>query len=539
LLDQNFRVALGETLALAVFIPVFAAAWKIMRGEGGRAPWVLGGGMATLLLVHTLSAVMAILGICLIVGVSVLGGERLPSLSRLGLKRWCNNLRSLALVGLMTGGVTAAWWIPVALEQQHTSVGVLSKPGRAISPYAATSDEVLRRQLWTRYDVRRPLSRLWAMEVAEASAPSASTRAAIATEKERRRGMPMYFGWGLILLLLLGLLLPSGDFSARAQPGAEPQQPVSRRPLALVGTVLLVLAIWPAAVLLDGLPLFGRIMFPWRLMAPATALAALVGGLAWGALSTRFLSGLAARHGLESRLLLLSLLALLAVDAAPFLGAAERYPSVPSSGLFVFDGERVVEAELPRDRFLRIEDAPLPPADYDWKLAKSRWVFSEYMAAPLRHRYGKLSRPPSLEESAYFGAEVRFSGYSARQVKMTPESLVQVRAVGEDWQSVPPADWDLKPQKLVVRLPPTLGPSEVRFKGAWFPGWRVRTNGGEWMDTEPGEEYLLRGWVPRNTSEVEFRYFFSRPRHRPLSLLLSLLTLCGITAFSWRRRGRA
>jgi hypothetical protein len=492
--------------------------------------------MATLLLVHTLSAVMAILGICLIVVVSVLGGEKSHTLSRLSLKRWCNNLRSLALVGLMTGGVTAAWWVPVALEQQHTSVGVLSKPGRAISPYAATSDEVLRRQLWTRYDVRRPLSRLWAMEVAEARSPSASTRAGIATEKERRRGMPMYFGWGLILLLLIGLLLPAADFSVRAQPVAESQPPVSRRPLALVGVVLLVLAIWPAAILLDGLPLFGRIMFPWRFMAPATALAALVGGLAWGTLSTRFRGDVAARHGLESRLLLLSLLALLAVDAAPFLGAAERYPSVPSSGLFVFDGERAVEAELPRDRFLRIEDAPLPPADYDWKLAKSRWVFSEYMAAPLRNRYGKLSRPPSLEDSAYFGAEARFSGSSARRVDMTPEPLVQIRAVGEDWQSVPPEDWDLKPQSLVVRLPQTQGASEIRFKGAWFPGWRVRTNGGEWMDTQPGQEYLLRAWVPRTTREVEFRYFFSRPLHRPLSLLLSLITLCGVTASFWRTR---
>jgi len=546
LLDQNFRLALGETLAFSLFIPVFAASWQLVLGERKRAPWVLGVGMAMMLLIHVLSAVMAILGIGIILTLGLWRrGERPEGPSSSSRPGAFRTLRALVVIGLVTAGSTAAWWGPVVAEQEHTSVGRLSKPGRAISPYAVTVDEVLRRQLWDGYQVRRSLKKLWTLEAATRAAPSPSKEAAVEREKSLRRGMPMYLGWGLFLLLILGIVSPRGALlRAGGDAGDDPpQEETCARSLAIAGGLLILLSIWPAARLLDGLPLFGRIMFPWRLLAPASALAALAGGVAWRHWASPPMAGaVGPKQGTvgvgRSRLLVGVMLALLAVDAAPFLGAAERYPPAPGPGLFVFGKDRAVEAEVPRDRFLRIEDAPLPPSDYRWQLGKSRWVFSEYMAPPLRQRYGKLSKPPSKELSGYFGAEMRFSRNNASQTPLSAQPVTEVREPGGEWEGVPMENWELLPERISIELPARPGPREVRFKGAWFPGWRVRIDGGEWGDTRPGDEFLLSSQLPAGAQRVEFRYFFSSPWHRPASLAVSLLSLLGIAVFYWARRRR-
>jgi len=493
LMDQNFRLALGETLSFSLFLPVFAAGWKLASGDRGLAPWVLGCGMALLLLTHVLSAVMAVLGLLLILGLAPFSAARPDRRTRL-----CSSIGALLMVAVLTAGATAAWWLPVVVEQEHTSLSRLSRPGRAISPYAATADEVLRRQLWERYGVRRSLRSLWKLEQAHQVAPTDSSKAALEHERMRRRAMPLYFGWGMALLLLMGL-------SIRRDRGGG-------RSLALAGLALLVLSVWPVARLLDGLPLFGRIMFPWRLFAPATALAALAGGLSF-------------RGG---RLGLLALLGLVALDAAPFLGAADRYPAPPSDGFFVWDGDRAVAGDVPRDRFLRIEDAPLPPSDYGGQLAKSRWVFSEYMAAPLRERYGKLSRPPSKAESGYFGAEFRFSRTRATRISLPAEAIAEIRDPGGEWQSLSRSAWTLLPERITLQLPEGNSASDLRFKGAWFPGWEVRVDGGSWGAAGPSEEHLLTVVLPSGAELVEFRYAFWSRWPRSLGLGVSLFFLLGL-----------
>jgi len=316
----------------------------------------------------------------------------------------------------------------------------------------------------------------------------------------------MYFGWGVAALLLMGLITPKERSAGRV--------------LAGVGLVLVLLSIWPFSRVLDGLPIFGRIMFPWRLFAPATALAALSGGLAF-----------------RGRALgVLVLLILLAVDATPFLGAAQRYPAAPASGFFVFGPNGATPAEAPRDRFVRIEGAPLPPSDYGGQLAKSRWVFSEYMAVPLRERYGKLSRPPSKAESGYFGAELRFNRSGATRTPLPAQPIAQFRESGGEWRGLPNSSWDLLPERITLRLPEGANASELRFKGAWFPGWEVRVDGGQWSATSPSEEHLLQVGLPPGAARVEFRYGFWSEWPRPLGLALSIGTLLGLGLGVFRGR---
>jgi hypothetical protein len=522
LLDQNFRLALGETLAFSLFIPVFAAGWKLAQGERGWASWILGAAMSTMLLTHVMSVIMAALGLVLISLLSwrVLATRRQSVLG---------GLRPLVLIGVLSAGATAAWWLPVAVEQEHTSVGRLSRPGRAISPYAVTAGEVLRRQLWVTYGSRRSLRKLWRLEAAHNAEPSDISRAAIESERIKRRGMPMYFGWGMALLLFFGLAARSREQSGedgsataeRLEQSVPPQR--SARRLAIAGSILLLLSIWPLARVLDGMPLFGRIMFPWRLYAPATALVALAGGLA-----VDFWVG-------RRRIALLALLALLAVDAAPFLGAAMRYPPAPAPGFFVFEAEGALASNVPRDRFVRIEDAPLPPSDYQGQLAKSRWVFSEYMGGPLWKRYGRLSSPPSKKESGYFGAEVRYSRTRRRQIPLSAQPVAQIRVAEGEWEGLPLDAWDLLPERITLRIPQDSSATSLRYKGAWFPGWEVRIDGGDWRGTEPSEEHLLETAFPVGTRLVEFRYAFWQPWDRPLGLGISLATLL-LLGFLWCRR---
>ncbi|MEE2830437.1 MAG: hypothetical protein VX498_14710 [Myxococcota bacterium] len=487
LLDQNFRVALGETIAFAWMTPVFAAGWKLGRGERGAAPWVLGLGLSLLLLTHVLTLIMVIFTLVLLVAAARMPGGR-------PVRRLLPSLGSLALCGALAAGATAAWWLPVVVEQEHTSISRLSRPGRSISRYAVTADEPLRRRLWARYDVRRSLEKTDSPGLA----------------------MPMYFGWGLGLLLLLALV----------RPRRHGEEEGGSRWFGAVALLLLLLTLHPLARVLDGMPLLGRIMFPWRLYAPATALTARAAAGAF--------DGWTEPLGRSRSLVLAGLLSLLAWDAAPYLGAAERYPAPGPEGFSVFDGKRAVPTELPRDRFIRIEEAPLPPVDYGWKVAKSRWIFSEYMAPALRKRYGKLSRPPSVETSEFFGAEVRFSRHRSTRQPLKPQPIAEYRVVGGDWSGIDPERWRLRPERIEVDLPEALAGGDLRFKQAWFPGWQVRRDDGPWEPALASPEHLLQTSVAGGTRQVVFRYSWLTPWDRPVGLAVSLLTL--LLLVGWRGR---
>jgi hypothetical protein len=493
-MDQTFRVALGETMAFPFIAPALVAAWKLARGERDRAAtWVLGACAVALLLTHILTLFMVVtVGAGLVVG-GLVGRRESSSRGRRA------TLGVLALTTALAVGACAAWWLPVATEVEHTAVSQISKPGAAISPFAALADEPVRRRLWPRYDVRRRIGKV----------------------KEPGLGMPMYFGCGLLALLLLGLVAP------------RDQQLPSPRPWAIAGAVVLVLALWPAAKLLDGLPIIGRIMFPWRLYAPATVLAALAGGLAFDVWS--------AGRGVRGRLALLAVVAgVLAWDGSPYLGAATQVSEHDGAGVFAFRGDRVLPVQgIPRDRWVRIEDARLPPSDYDWNLALGRRAFPEYMSRKLRRRYGLHSKPPSVETSEFYGASFRVRRGKARPVLLSPEPMVSYRPDGEEWRGLADAEFVIRPEHISITAAQPLQAGRVRFSMAWFPGWEVSVDGGEWS-AAPMSSSLLAVRIPERTRSIEFRYSALRPWGRAAGLLLSGLTLLGlgVLASHQLRRGQ-
>ena len=156
----------------------------------------------------------------------------------------------------------------------------------------------------------------------------------------------MYFGWALLGLVGLALARPRDSLR---EEEADP------RLWGAAALVLLLLALWPFARVLDGMPLIGRIMFPWRLYAPASVMAALAGGLALDAW---------VGEGRTRSLALTVALAALAIDVSPYLGAAQRLADHEGMGVVEFRrGEAVPVDGIPRDRWVRIEDVRLPPSD--------------------------------------------------------------------------------------------------------------------------------------------------------------------------------
>ncbi|MCO4772678.1 MAG: hypothetical protein KDA24_21785, partial [Deltaproteobacteria bacterium] len=489
LMDQTFRLALGETMAFPFVAPMVVASWRVARGDRGAAQWVLGLCAAGLLLTHLLTLIMASVLSGVVVGLAL-------SLRRGGTVSRRRGLAMLALTAALTASASASWLLPVVTEMQHTAVSSVSRPGRAISPYAALLDEPVTRRLWPRYDIRR--------KIGDVDHPGL--------------GMPMYFGWGLLALLGLALARP------RREEGDLAADP---RLWGALGLGALLLALHPFAMALDGVPLIGRIMFPWRLYAPATVLAALAGGLAldhW------------APPGRARALLLTVGLGALAMDVAPYLGAAQRFDDHEGMGLVEFRRSAPVTVEgIPRDRWVRVEGARLPPSDYDWQLALGRRAFPEYMAPKLRRRYGRSSKPPTKEESEFYGASFRIRRGQSEPLVLNPDPMVSLRPTGAEWMGANEAGLTVKPEHLTIALPDGVQAGELRVSFGYFPGWEARVDGGAWRPAGR-RSWLLATDIPSGARRVEMRFSATAPWGRSVGILLSLTTLLGLGGTTIRRR---
>tara|TARA_Y100001968_G_scaffold296919_2_gene305454 strand:- start:4506 stop:6608 length:2103 start_codon:yes stop_codon:yes gene_type:complete len=502
LLNQNLRVALAETLAMSLLPLLFAASWQLGRRGRRSARWLLGLTGSALLLTHVLTAFMALL---LCAGLFVLG-VRAARVDRIGRTQ---RLVALSLCAVFSLGATAFWWLPVIAEVDHTSVDRLSRPGRAISPFAVTVREPVTRRAWERYGIRHKLS-----EVAEPGLV-----------------MPLYFGCGLLGLVVLAALAPPAlRRSALPQLQASP----SPRAFAVLALLALALAVWPVARLLDGLPLLGRIMFPWRLYGPASLCSALAIGLAFD----RYFSSAPNR----SRVLALGVsLLVLGWDSAPFLGAPARLPALSEDGVHQLYRGQAIKLDLPRGSFLRVERLQLPPVDYGFRIAKSYRVFPEYMAPPLRERYGKLSKPPSVATSQSYHASFRVRRGGAALQQLEPKPLVSLRLGRGGYRGLPEARWELSPERLELTLPPQSQAGNIRVAMAWFPGWMSRVDGGPWRRALRSRS-LLAASIPAGAEHLEFRYFALRPWYRAVAMGLSVLTFSFLLflllreAWRWRIR---
>ena len=488
LMDQTFRLALGELIAFAWLAPATVAAWKLARGERGAAPWVLGVCGAGLLFTHLLSVVVVLFVLAPLVVITLIRrtGRARPRRA---------SAASVALCCALAVGATAAFWLPIVVEQDEPAVRKLSPPRRAISPYAASLDEPLRRRAWSGYGIRYRLDE----------------------KEDAGRGMPMYFGGALLALLLLGV----------AAPRSTSEDAVPVRTIALTAAVTLLFACWPLARLLDGVPLIGRIMFPWRLFAPASALAALAAGLSLD----RWLDDGRARVAVFA-----VALAALAWDVSPLLGSPDRYVDHEGRGFVLFDGrDHLVDSDVRPGELVRLESPALPPTDYRFRVAKTRVVFPEYLAIKLRDQYGRYSKLPSREVSERYGVSARYRRGSARETALDPDPWVSFRPEGGRWRGLEDADWELKPERVTIDLPAGLPAGRARFAGGWFVGWQGRADGGPWAPAVRSQ-HLLAIDVPAGTRRVELRYAWTSPWDRPAGLVLSLLTLGGLGVAGIRRR---
>ncbi len=481
-MDQTFRLALGEFLAMGLVPLLLVAAWKVVRGERGLAPWVLGLTTAATLLTHVLTILMiAIVAAVPVFAVLLRRGGRARSRSA--------SAATLVLTAALTVGATASWWLPMIAEQGNTSISEVISSGRGIARYAAAPEEIVTRQRWRRYDIRYRLG----------------------GDRDPGQAMPMYFG--CVLLAMLGLAsITRGD-----EDGPSP------RWFALPAVAALVLATDPGARIFDLVPM-GKLQFPWRFYSLATV------GAAMGAAAA--LDRRVSEHGLRAGLVALTLCAA-AVDAVPYLGAPARYEAW--EGVAHHVGRRPRPVTVPTDRFRRVEQLALPPNDASYRVAKSRVMFTEYMNKELRAIHGFYRDTPTVEQSQAAGVSLRFAG--VRPQALQPDPFVALRRPGGDFEPERSATWTLKPERIDVALPEGVAAGDLRFLSGWFDGWQGSVDGGPWRDAGNDGGFLTLP-VPDNARSVAFRYSIMTPWDRPVGLALSLLSLLAIAGLGWRvRRG--
>ena len=464
LLDQSFRMAYAEAFAMGLTPWTLAQAVRVARGEPRVGP--LAAGTGALVLSHPVTGLLL-----LPLAAPLLAG---PLLRR----------PRAALALLLAGGLalsgTAAFWLPMVVEQSETTLSRTAPVGKQLAPLAAYPRELVRRQAWTKYDLRRKHE----------------------DEAGRTHAVPLYFGCVLLALLALAGAAP------RDEDTPDP------RPWAVAALLAIALSTRPTAGLLDLVPLYGRLQFPWRFLAPATACAALAGGLAldrWVAARARpWLAAL--------------VVAALAIDAAPYLGAAEWYPSY--EGVVVRGPHnRLDPLDVPNGELVRVHNLRLPPASFDVRVARTQGIFPEYGNAEVRDRY--LTRRPREGRLEAIGVSHRIQRRRAGPVEARP--LVRL-----DGQFVEQAAVDLRAERVDVALPEGGAAGRLVVASQHFPGWRVRVDGGAWGDA--GARWgLLAIDVPAGARRVEFRYSAWRPWDRAAGKAITGLTLL---LLPWFRRQR-
>jgi hypothetical protein len=482
LIDTNIRWALGESMAFPWWPALFSGVVRLATGYRDRqTTGIVAVSVAGLLMTHLLSAVMAGIAVPLVWGLVRFGSRTRPA----------TGAAFTAVV--VAAGMTAFQWLPMMAEIDETSVSRLTSG--SIARMGLAPFELLRRRAMPDYGIRR----------------------AIGDIPDPGADMPIYFGLALLALAIVASFpRPTEPAAAATKPTADGAPSVQPAPLTIAACVLLALATWPVSLALDLAPPLRTLQFPWRLLAPATALAALAVGIGLGQ----------ARNNLRAG----TVLALSAIwlDSLPFLGSASRWAA--------WDGLATVDrfaarpiAGIPRDRFVRLENLDVPPSTYDWDVALSRRLFPEYLTPRIRDAYGKQSKPPSRETSERFGASYRVHDRRHEVEQLRPEPLVSFAGSGRAW----PIRW--QPERVVIELPAGESAGRLRVTAMAFPGWRVRIDGGP-RKPALDDEGLLAVDVAAGSRQVEFEYAAFWPWDRAAGAAISVLTATCLVMTLRRRR---
>jgi hypothetical protein len=464
LLDQNYRMAYAEGFAMGLTPWTLSQALRTARGEARVG--ALAAGTAAIIFSHPVTGLLLVpMAFPLLAGPLIRRPKRVLALLLAG--------------GLALGG-TAAFWLPMTVEQGSTTLSKTAPVGKQLAPLSAYPGELVRRQAWTTYDLRRKY----------------------ADEAGRSKAVPLYVGCALLALLGLATLAP------KREGAPDP------RPWAIAALLAFALSTRPTAGLLDFIPLYGRIQFPWRFLAPATACAALAAGLSldrWVSASARpWLAAVA--------------VAALTFDAAPSLGAAQWYPDYDDV-VVRGPGNRPIPLAITPGVFTRVENLRLPPASFDHRVGRTTGIFPEYSNPVARKRY--LGRTPKPGRSESVGIRWRIERRRAKPI--SPEPLARLNGV-----PVLGSEVAFSGENIDVSLPVGGPAGLLRIASQDFPGWRARVDGGEWQDVG-AKHGLLALPVPAGARRVELRYSAWRPWDRAAGNVVSLLMLLGGFGWWWRR----
>lgn len=470
LIDVHYRAAFGESAALAVLPFVLLYGSAAIRDGGWRRMTMGAAALGLLVVTHPVSAMMAGIGL----GVWTVAELKAPA--RIG---------RFAAVLLLGTALAGFFVVPFVAEVRHTGLGRLAH-GDERSLFAAqglTPGDLLERRPWTRL-----LSTMPAMDPRDG------------TDEE----MPYYFGWVLLALALLG---------ARRSGG-----------LAWMTLAALVLSLRPVAGAASALfPPLAALQFPWRFLGLAACGASALAGVA----AVRLLRG-----GPRRALLVpIGLAALLVLDALPYTGAAERFPSYEGLAYIRQTGSRWETVPIDPPYALRSTGLLLPPTDAGIDTSYFCCAYPDFQTPQAR----ALSQPPRQPDVLIRAGVGLFARPGTGTLVRLPAEPYAALHRGRGRSEARP--FTRTGGEIAVKL--DRKPGAVTVLEAYFPGWQVLTDEG-WKEVEPTRTGLLRARVVRGQTEARFRFRrWTRPRIAGwLVTGLTALGLAGMVLSAGRPRPR-
>jgi hypothetical protein len=482
LLDIHYRAALGENAALAILPLVFFHGMAAVREGGQRRMAAAAVVLVLLTLTHPISVLMA--GICLGIWTVALSPDTPLPLVDLG--RRLARLLGVAVLGAALAGFFV---VPFVSGTRHLVVGGWLGQDKIADFYAGHAldpGDLVRRRLWT------------------------GLQFSLGSEEDgdgTDREMPYYFGLVLLSLVPLG---------------------ATKAPRGLVWMTAgsLALTLHPLAwALVRAFPQTGSLQFAWRFLGPASCGAAAIAGFA----AVRLLDmGQGRRWVVPVQAAVPgALVALLLLDAFPYTGAADWYPTYQEFGWL----------------------EPSKDCDGRWGCWQHRSV-----GPPGPFRVAGLFVPPLKPAPVGLFCCAYTPEYltPVTQAAFYPETDTRVLArAGVQWLNVtelqgarPYAGWwngHGRPEprrfargggEIAVELDGR--PGTVLVLEMYFPGWQALTKDG-WREVRPNWEGLLMAPVEAGQQVLQLRFNIWTPA-RIAGCALSLLTALSLLVLVCRER---
>ena len=498
LLDAGYRMALGETAAMAVLpLALFTTAEAARRG--GRSALAAGVAVAALVACHPLTALTGAVAVAAWTLTEASYGPVAGAPRRI--------IRAVARVAgcwVLGAALAGFYTVPFVFEAPFVDRASFEAPG--FSRHALEPLQLVWRRPWGALLESRPAG-------AAGDHPAAE--------------MPFYVG-----LVMLGFLLVAVTFRPGAGHRGRSGSMVTPPGLLVATFTCLLLTVRPFAAWAEAaMPPLAALQFSWRFLAVASAGAAAAVGCVVAAASrqpgrrgwSRLLPGLAA--------------AALIVDAAPFTGAAERLPAAPTFGFVrqVADCGREARCwehrPLPAPWPTRVAGMFLPPPDLATDVSLFWWAYPELHTPVVSSHF--VDRPTQRRLAAAGVGAFAAPGEPLRLLEPAPYARWRPSGGG-------PAEtrpWRRAGGEIQVEVDGR--PGAVLVLEQYFPGWQVLGPDG-WREAKPSPRGLLAAPVVGGQRQVRFR-FTERRWDRLVGWGVSAVALL-VVALGWRsgdRRPRA